>query len=520
MPLETLQQQPRRTALAGTPPRLRPKGPVGPDFYRQLRAVAAVGGPRQSAVERLEADKAKYVKSQGALSKRQPLEERKGPLEVLELRNGPLEMKKGPLEVRKGPLEVRKGPLEVLEVRKGPLEIRNGPLGLRKGPLEVRKVPLEVLEVRKGPLEIRNGPLGLRKGPLELKKVPLELKKVPLEVLEVRKGPLEVKKGPLEVRKGPLEVRKGPLMSSAAMRPTRKTNTKPGGAQLDLQHLSNLISVSEGGAHCEEREPAETADSTQQGPQQQKERPCPPPRPDWSSPAKIRLKTSVSTLMEDPGSPPAAGTVRRVDVLPPACRPPHYMLQPLQPLPLHPQSPLHPGPSHLRLFHTRTTPRASPLKLVVAAYKPECLAGKTPSSSSPFPTSLPASPPPSLSPAITLLSPSSSRKRRSLARSKSDLSDRCSMERFFNLCGVDPSDLQLAGSCSDIVSLARFRSVSAPGSECAGEEEEVEEEEEEEEAGNAAARVPYGVSVIEKNARVIKWLYGLRQAKDTKSTNL
>ncbi|KAJ4921320.1 hypothetical protein JOQ06_022684 [Pogonophryne albipinna] len=478
MPLETLQQQPKRTALAGTPPRLRPKGPVGPDFFRQLRAVAAAGGPRQSAVERLEADKAKYVKSQGALSKQQPLEERKGPLEmkkgpleVLELRNGPLEMKKGPLEVKKGPLEVRKGPLEV---RKGPLEIKNGPLGLRKGPLVLRKGPLEVLELRKGPLEVRNGPL---------------------------------------------EVRKGPLMSSAVMRPTRKTNTKPGGAQLDLQHLSNLISVSEGGAHCEEREPAETADSTQQGPQQQKERPCPPPRPDWSSPAKIRLKTLVSTLMEDPGSPPAAGTVRRVDVLPPACRPPHYMLQPLQPLPLHPQSPLHPGPSHRRLFHTRTTPRASPLKPVVAAYKPECPAGKNPSSS--FPTSLPAFPPPSLSPSptITLLSSSSSRKRRSLARSKSDLSDRCSMERFFNLCGVDPSDLQLAGSCSDIVSLARFRSVSAPGSECTGEEEE-EVEEEEEEAGNAAARVPYGVSVIEKNARVIKWLYGLRQAIDTKSTNL
>ncbi|KAI4800505.1 hypothetical protein KUCAC02_009647 [Chaenocephalus aceratus] len=118
--------------------------------------------------------------------------------------------------------------------------------------------------------------------------------------------------------------------------------------------------------------------------------------------------------MEDPGSPPAAGTVRRVDVLPPACRPPHYMLQPLQPLPLHPHSP------------------------------------------APAPTSCP---------------------------------------------------------------WLGFRSVSAPGSECTGEEEE-EVEEEEEEAGNAAARVPYGVSVIEKNARVIKWLYGLRQAKDTKSTNL
>ncbi|XP_034097209.1 LOW QUALITY PROTEIN: protein FAM110B-like [Gymnodraco acuticeps] len=515
MPLETLQQQPKRTALAGTPPRLRPKGPVGPDFYRQLRAVAAAGGPRQSAVERLEADKAKYVKSQGALSKQQPLEERKGPLEVLELRNGPLEMKKGPLEVRKGPLEIKNGPLGL---RKGPLVLRKGPLELRKGPLEVKNGPLEV---RKGPLEMKNGPLEVRNGPLEVRNGPLEVRNGPLEVrngpLEVRKGPLEMKNGPLEVRNGPLEVRKGPLMSSAVMRPTRKTNTKPGGPQLDLQHLSNLISVSEGGAHCEERAPAETADSTQQGPQ--KECPCPPPRPDWSSPAKIRLKTLVSTLMEDPGSPPAAGTVRRVDVLPPACRPPHYMLQPLQPLPLQPQSPLHPGPSHLRLFHTRTTPRASPLKPVVAAYKPECPAGKNPSSS--FPISLPAVPPPSLSlsPAVTLLSSSSSRKRRSLARSKSDLSDRCSMERFFNLCGVDPSDLQLAGSCSDIVSLARFRSVSAPGSECAGEEEE-EVEEEEEEAGNAAARVPYGISVIEKNARVIKWLYGLRQAIDTKSTNL
>lgn len=69
--------------------------------------------------------------------------------------------------------------------------------------------------------------------------------------------------------------------------------------------------------------------------------------------------------------------------------------------------------------------------------------------------------------------------------------------------------------------MARFRSVSAPGSECAGSDRE-DEDEEEEEAGNAAARVPYGVSVIERNARVIKWLYGLRHAKDnaSKITNL
>lgn len=69
--------------------------------------------------------------------------------------------------------------------------------------------------------------------------------------------------------------------------------------------------------------------------------------------------------------------------------------------------------------------------------------------------------------------------------------------------------------------MARFRSVSAPGSECAGSGKEGEDDDEED-AGNAAERVPYGVSVIERNARVIKWLYGLRQAKDnvTKSTNL
>lgn len=73
--------------------------------------------------------------------------------------------------------------------------------------------------------------------------------------------------------------------------------------------------------------------------------------------------------------------------------------------------------------------------------------------------------------------------------------------------------------------MARFRSVSAPGSECAGSDrgdEDEDDDDEEEVAGKAAGRVPYGVSVIERNARVIKWLYGLRQAKDnaTKSTNL
>ena len=414
MPVETLQspaRQPGRTAIVATPPRLRPKGPVGPDFYRRFPATA--GAPRQSAVERLEADKAKYVKSQVALSKQQPV-----------------------------------------------------------------RAP---------------------------------------------------------------DMRKPLLSPGSDLRPTRKTQTptkaKKEEVQLNLEHLTNLISgVSDASASGDSKAPNGGPCPTPAGVQQKKERPCPPPRPDWSSPAKVRLKASGPARVESSGSPgaPAAGTVRRVDVMPQVrtpSRPPHFIRQPLQPIPLHSQFPLRPATSHLRLFQSRTTTAPpSPLKPVVAPSKPD----SPPSSPAGTPTPTPPHPNLSLfpppSPAITRRSSSSSKKRPSLTRSKSDMSDRCSragtdLERFFNLCGLDPADLQeWTGSTSDIVSMARFRSVSAPGSECAGSGREDEEEEEEEEggAGNAAERVPYGVSVIERNARVIKWLYGLRHAKDnaTKSTNL
>ncbi|XP_071333158.1 protein FAM110A [Trachinotus anak] len=420
MPVETFQRsvrQPARTAVAAAPPRLRPKGPVGSDFYRQC--ATAEGRPKQSAVERLEADKAKYVKSQVALSKQQPVR--------------------------------------------------------------------------------------------------------------------------------PPEVRRPLLSPGAALRPTRKTQTqtktKQEGFQLDLEHLSNLISdvsdepQSSGTASSEDSKAPDCAATAQSSPcpTQKKERPCPPPRPHLPSPAKVRLKASGPTKVENPGCPGslAAGLVRRVDVMPQASpvrtpsRRPQLIRQPLQPIPLHSQFPLRPAGSRLRLFHPRTTPGSSPLKPVAGPLKPDNPPSSTAGSPVPAapPPSFPAFPPPS--PAITRLSSSSSRKRPSLTRSKSDMSDRYSragteLERFFNLCGLDPADLQeLTGSSSDIVSLARFRSVSAPGSECAGSGRE-DEDEEEEDAGKVAERVPYGVSVIERNARVIKWLYGLRQAKDnaSKSTNL
>ncbi|KAM4609826.1 protein FAM110A [Polymixia lowei] len=426
MPVETLRsplRQPVRTVIAAVPPRLRPKGPVGADFYRQ--SPTAAERPRQSAVERLEADKAKYVKSQVALSKQQPIR--------------------------------------------------------------------------------------------------------------------------------PPAMRKPLLASSAALRPTRKTpshpNTQQGGVPLNLEHLSNLINgmndgpVSGTAAGSEESQPPDCTPATHSSPcptpagvEQKQERPCPPLCPDWSSPAKVRLKASGPAKAESPGSAgsPPAVTIRRVDVIPQArpvrtaCRPQQYMRQPLQPVHLHPQFPLRQATSNLHLFHLRTAPGPSPLKPVPAPSKPDRSPVTPVEAPAPVPPSLclPALPalPPS-SPAITRLSSSSSRKRPSLTRSKSDMSDRCSragteLERFFNLCGLDPSELQdLKAPGSDIVSMTRFRSASAPGSECAG--SNGQDEDGEDDDGNAAKRVPYGVSVIERNARVIKWLYGLRQTKDiSRSTNM
>lgn len=110
-----------------------------------------------------------------------------------------------------------------------------------------------------------------------------------------------------------------------------------------------------------------------------------------------------------------------------------------------------------------------------------------------------------------------------LQRSKSDLSERFSraaadLERFFNFCGLDPEEARglgvahLARASSDIVSLAGPSAgpCSSEGG-CSRRSSATVEE-------RTLERVPYGVSVIERNARVIKWLYGLRQARDPPTT--
>ncbi|XP_061586894.1 protein FAM110B [Cololabis saira] len=125
-------------------------------------------------------------------------------------------------------------------------------------------------------------------------------------------------------------------------------------------------------------------------------------------------------------------------------------------------------------------------------------------------------------------------RRSSLHRSKSDLSDRyaragADVERFFNYCGLDPEELEAVGpesfarANSDIVSL-NFRSASMVSSDCErsrrssndGVSDGDEAEDEDEDAGE---RVPYGISAVERNARVIKWLYSIRQARDTQKVS-
>ncbi|NXX84379.1 F110A protein, partial [Urocolius indicus] len=138
----------------------------------------------------------------------------------------------------------------------------------------------------------------------------------------------------------------------------------------------------------------------------------------------------------------------------------------------------------------------------------------TPVPASPIPGGLPMTPSRS----------SPSRRQPMLHRSKSDLSDRLSratadLERFFNYCGLDPEELQDVGAerfaraSSDIVSL-KLPSVSAGSSEGGRSPPSAATPE-----GRHPERVPYGISVVERNARVIKWLYGLRQAREAQQVS-
>ncbi|XP_024598332.1 protein FAM110B [Neophocaena asiaeorientalis asiaeorientalis] len=117
-------------------------------------------------------------------------------------------------------------------------------------------------------------------------------------------------------------------------------------------------------------------------------------------------------------------------------------------------------------------------------------------------------------------------RRPSLQRSKSDLSDRyfrvdADVERFFNYCGLDPEELETLGmenfarANSDIVSL-NFRSASMISSDC---EQSQDSNSDLRNDDSANDRVPYGISAIERNARIIKWLYSIKQARESQKVS-
>ncbi|XP_068605332.1 protein FAM110B [Brachionichthys hirsutus] len=127
---------------------------------------------------------------------------------------------------------------------------------------------------------------------------------------------------------------------------------------------------------------------------------------------------------------------------------------------------------------------------------------------------------------------SSAARRSSLQRSKSDLSDPhawagADVEHFFNYCGLEPEELEAVGpenfarANSDIISLT-FRSASMVSSDCDQSRRSSNDglsdggEDDDETVGE---RVPYGISAVERNARVIKWLYSIKQARETQKVS-
>lgn len=462
MPVETLRPSDGRLAgvpfTSAMPFRILNKGP---DYFRRQ---AEPGARKLSAVERLEADKAKYVKSQQvALTRQAPIK---------------------PPIIRK-PL-VPPGMMLQCQISTPP----------------ARKVP-------RCPADVENG--GGREGSGERRRPALNLDILNNLINDVCDGPLPCSQSSSST---------SPSSSSPS------SGAKSIGSSLSAEQersnriLNNLKPLNHG---------TTTSSSTSS---------C------TSSPLNNNLRTPTAELTRRPPPVPARAprigipapysspnsvTVRRVDVRPQAeIRKPQraQLLRPRQTAQgqvAHPQVPPPPPPPP-----TQNQPQAHPQLSTQSQTSP-------PAYLPPSPMLVRAGVIPPASPAFTRISNASSkgsgRKHPSLHRSKSDLSDRYSratadLERFFNYCGLDPDEVEGMGGVerftranSDIVSVSKLRSVSTPSSECGDEADRMREDggDEEDEDGPARAneRVPYGISVIERNARVIKWLYGIRQARDT-----
>ncbi|KAL1021215.1 hypothetical protein UPYG_G00010260 [Umbra pygmaea] len=452
MPVETLQPSGGRLGgvpfTSAKPFRILNKGP---DYFRR---PAEPGARKLSAVERLEADKAKYVKSQQVvLTKQEPV--------------------KAPI-IRKPLLS----PGMMLQCR------INAP--------PARKFPPRPADSETGR---GTGGVGWRRGP------PLNLEILNNLINNVYDGPTS-----------PSPVPSSPSASSPSSGGNSIGNVSPADQERRDGDVSNLnpgnnYNTSSNNSVSSAASPLNNDNSA--SPAEPGHRPPPVPA------RGIRLGCPV------PYKSPNSVTVRRVDVRPQAAVSKPQRTQPL----IKPRQIAQP-----QVAQAPPTPQQAP---------PTPQQAQTLSSTQALPSCplyLPSSPMliragmmPPASPAFTRLSsassrgsrPGSARKHPSLHRSKSDLSDRYSratadLERFFNYCGLHPDEVEgmggverFARASSDIVSVSKLRSVSTPSSECERAREQAGEEEDEHSAGE---RVPYGISVIERNARVIKWLYGIRQA--------
>ncbi|KTG05651.1 hypothetical protein cypCar_00000995 [Cyprinus carpio] len=441
MPVETLRPTDGRLTggpfTSAMPFRILNKGP---DYFRR---VPEPGTRKLSAVERLEADKAKYVKSQQvALNKQEPVK----------------------------PPIIRK-----------PLLSQSMMMQCRINTPPARKITRRQLET-----ENRGSDHGMSRGP-----------QLNLEVLN---NLINVCDGPLASSPTPSSP------SPSASSPSSGGQSVGSGQSAEPQHCINFK------PHLGST-PNSSRTSSPLNNQSSRAEPSRRPPPVPARAPRLVPQGSYGT--------PNSVTVRRVDVRPQAeIRKPQRL-------------PLQPKPRQAQVAQPQIAqPQAPPTQ-------------QKPSGTHPASPCIPPSPlllrpgvlPPA-SPAFTRISsassrgsrPGSTRKHPSLHRSKSDLSDRYSratadLERFFNYCGLDPDEVEGMGGVerfaranSDIVSVSKLRSVSTPSSECGdgGDGRRGEEEEEDDDDGpiKPSERVPYGISVIERNARVIKWLYGIRQARD------
>ncbi|XP_036960876.1 protein FAM110B [Acanthopagrus latus] len=462
MPVETLRPSDGRLAgvpfTSAMPFRILHKGP---DYFRRQ---AEPGARKLSAVERLEADKAKYVKSQHvALTRQAPIK---------------------PPVIRK-PL-VPPGKMLQCQISIPP----------------ARKVP-------RCPADVENG--GGKEGPGRRRGPALNLDILNNLINDVCDGPMPCSQSSSSTSPSSSSPSSGAKSIGSSLSAEQERSNR---LLSNLKPLNHSIINSSSTSSCTSSPLNNNNLRTPEAEPTHRPPPIPARAP--------RIGVPV------PYSSPNSVTVRRVDVRPQAeiRKPQRAQLQPqLRPRQTaqgqvaHPQVPPPPPP-------TQNQPHPQPNNSSQTLPPP-------PAYPPPSPMLARAGMIPPASPAFTRISNASSkgssRKHPSLHRSKSDLSDRFSratadMERFFNYCGLDPKEVEGMGGVecftranSDIVSVSKLRSVSTPSSEAERAREDGGDEDNEDGPGAANERVPYGISVIERNARVIKWLYGIRQARDANS---